>query len=1674
MVANIKEKYEILQCLYNSGKCIIYSAINTSTNERVAIKTFSTDLYDLANIANLKKEYNLMAKIESEFVMRALDYLKIGDGFYIIMEYCDGITLSEYLSKHMISVKEFLYIAPKIVSGISDIHKKGIIHKDLNPSNIIYDPKTREVTIIDFGISTEFSYEKPLELNPNSFEGTLNYLSPEQTGRMNRSIDFRTDFYSLGVSFYEMLCGSRPFESDSPTELIYSHIAKIPPLLHQTNPSVPYMLSKIIARLMSKMPEDRYANAAGIIYDLNKCLENLDHDGKITEFELGYGDYTYRFEIPKKLYGRGNERSQLLAFYNNIVRNGKEWVVIGGYSGVGKTSLVNELHKPIVKSNGIFISGKFDQYQRNVPYYAFFQAIDQFCGYILSEPESKMVIWKAKLAKALEKDGKLLTGKVPRLGLLVGEQQDLPELSPLEERAKFKSVIQNLLRTVASPLQPLVLFIDDIHLTDMGSLEVIEDIMNNDKITGLLIISCYRDNEVDEGHPLLQSLRKLANNDVNAVKMHLSGLEPASAVQMVADTFHCGLIDVGELAEIIYKKTGGNPFYIRQFLKHCQIKGFIRFNLERKAWQWDTKAIYDYPAEENVVDFLIKNMDRFSAETKKLLSLGACIGQIFDTGVLAYIAGEDKEAVLSGLKPAVSLEIIYPLQNSKDQKAETEFSFAHDRFQQACYTILGEEQRSNIHYSLAAYYEKVGFGQEGKAEEQFVISDHYCKALKSIDSEIEKRRIAGILLRAAHAANLLAAFDTAVRFLEQITGVLSGIQEKDDSFLFSVYSEYHAVLYSLARYDEADGIYRLLEMLAKEPVALADSCCLQAISLSNRGRFGDAFMLGVALVEKLGVHYPENELAGMVNNEINAFYEELRRGNFSGLDGTKETADVQEHAIVKVLDRITPAGFFYNPMCSYWAIITNAGRLLKYGYTPEGLHLYSCLILPLIQIRNDFRLGYTAAFQAIKLAGKQGYKNELYRIYMIFSLMNNHWVEDIITGIPYALESIKGNVETGDFEIACHGYFATQNAVLESCHSLEELGAETESALAFANKTGNKHSLGSFISFRQLYKALKGETLSEGSFNDDQFSEQKHVEEISNNGMALCYFYTLRALSAVIYSDYETAFKMTEKAALIIQYCTGHYLFALHNFLHSLAICKRIEKPDCGPDEKLRLLAKLEVNRQWLYERATDAPVNFSHLYNIIEAEIKVREGSYYEAIIIYEKAIDEAESNKRPYHYALLCELAAMSFMKMNLNRAASAYLKESYMGYLAWEAQGKTLQMKQKYQELLSSELISSKHGRKITNVHSSSLTTNATIDLNSVIEASQAISGEIQLDSILEKLIHVLLQNAGAQDNYFLIKKDNGYEVQVEGHSDEKITHILHKRIAGTDCIPLKIVDYVERTHESVILDNALESDKYGNDEHILMQGCKSVMCMPVISKGDLKGILYFENNLVEGAFDRERIEILKIIASQLAISLENAYLYNNLKELVEERTRELRDEIVVRQKAEKQLQEMANHDHLTNLSNRRMFQDILAHSIELTKLNNSILSVLFVDLDGFKAINDQYGHDKGDLVLVTVAQRLLDAVRSCDTVSRMGGDEFVLILENIKSTDEIKIICRRIIDSISDPIMLDEDGTKAFVTSSIGVSILPFNDITAEDLIKNADKAMYAAKDEGKNRFRFFDC
>ncbi len=1467
-------KYNITQQIYISPNSILYNAIDTQTNQTVVIKTINSSLYnDEQKIARLKNESKLLPLIDSNFVVKSIDYLKHEGGYYFVMQSCKGTSLSKYIENNKISTREFLDIATKIVMGLGDIHSKGIIHKDINPTNIIYDKETQSIKIIDLGIASEISFEKPQDVQLSI--DTLKYISPEQTQRMNRTIDFRADFYSTGVLFYEILCGRLPFTFESPTELIYSHIGKNPMLVSEINPEIPEMVSKIIEKLMSKMPEDRYASAYGLKYDIEKCISSLDANGRITEFELGTEDHAERFEISKKVYGRENEIQQLIDIYHDFLNIGKCFVSVRGYSGIGKTSLVNHLQEMVVESKGIFITGKFDQYQRNVAYYAFFKAIETFCDSVFSETESNFLEWKAKISKALEKDGKLLTDKIPKLERLIGTQDEIPEMPLLDEQIRFKNVFQKLFKAIASYENPLILYIDDIHIADRGSLEILEEIMVNDEIFGLLVISCYRDNEVGESHQLMNTIHKMAKNGANIKNIELKGLDIDAISQLVSDSVHSNELKSKELAEIVYEKTLGNPFYLIQMLKHCYSEKMIVFSPSNLTFTWDIDTIKKLQVNDNVVEFLISNMSSLPAETIEVLSIGACIGQSFDINTLITICDLEKEVIINRLKPAVTSEIIRPSGLHYEETRSIHFDFCHDRFQQAYYTVLHKEKRKKIHLRIAQYYEKRATKREASAEQALLIVEHYSKAISLIISKDERMRIANLLLDAIRLARRLSSFDIVLNLIETIKDEFDDIFEYNPRFKFAVYQVYHLNLCALAKYSEADSVYDILMGLTDNTLDLTENCCEQTVSLSNRSRYKEGIKLSFDMLAKYGVYHPGQNIDKEIKDLVDEFYADLQGKDFIDLSSVDETKDPILSAIYQIASRVYSVCFFNYPMDSFW--LSNIGfRVLKDGYASGGIDLFNYWGANLILVRNDYQMAYKCAKACLEKAQELKDRHTLARLYHVFSLFYIQWVEEHKNAIPYAQEAIKRNLEVGNLEYSCYPYYQLLAARLETSENLNELSAESESAISLTKKSGNNHALQAYICYRQFCSAMKGETFNVGSFQNDSFDERFFIENNANNLMAMCVYNILRALSYVIYSDFENAFDLTEATVPIIIYVKNFYIEAQCNFLHSFSICKKIQAGNLAGEEKQRLMETLKKNQKWLGERAKDAPVNFQHLYLTIEAEIKAIEENISEVIVLYNEAIKEAKEHNRFYYYALLSEMIVLHMEKIKAYSSATLHLQNAYHTYSTWGATGKLKQMKYKYSDLFSLSFIDNKIRAASQPKQNDAMDKSGygTIDLNSqwILDNSYPT---------IQRLMKVLVETSGAQHIYFLNKESDNWEMLLEGHVEGEEVNISFEQQTTNKNIPYRVLNYVERTRENVVLDSVPKSGQFGSDEYFKTRNCTSVMCLPILNKDMIKGILYLENNLMDCVFSQNSIKILNIVALQILVSLETANIseYDN---------------------------------------------------------------------------------------------------------------------------------------------------------------------------------------------------
>lgn len=1498
------EKYDILETVYRSSSSIIFRALDTNNQNKIIIKTLNIDLYDLDNLNKLKHEYKLLKELQGDFVVKAFEFINMENRFSMVIEDFGAVSLAQYIQSSRLELREFLSIAVKICECLEFVHQKNIIHKDINPSNIVYNPRTGVIKLIDFGISSEYDFESLPLINPNILEGTIAYISPEQTGRMNRPIDYRTDFYSLGVTLYELASLQLPFPALNPAEMVHCHIAVNPKPVHEVNSTIPKAVSAIISKLMSKIPEDRYRSCKGIIADLKRCADNLDKHKPIEEFNLADQDISGLFEIPKKLYGRELELNMLFNSFENTRRGTALFILIGGYSGIGKTTLVNELHKPIIKDRGIFVSGKFDQYNRNKPYSALFHALDQFCNYVLSEPEPVIKLWRKRILKALSSNGRLINDVVPRMELIIGMQPALQEVSPTEDQARFKQALKNLMLAISESEYPVVFFMDDVHWADIASLDLFETVLSDQNTRKMMFIGTYRDNEVDASHPLLRSIEKVKKNHGNVQYMQLGNLDVSAVGQMIADIVKQSQEEVSPLSIVIYNKTMGNPFYTKQILKQCYTDNLIYYDFAENSWAWKTNEISMLNVAENVADHLINRINKFPDSTRELISIAACIGNSFDNRILAAVSGQDNLPIEEALKLAVSTEMIYVSGNKKGETDDRLFTFCHDRFQQAAYQNLSEQFRQSIHFNIARYYENIN-EEEGNSY-LFLIAEHYSKALDCLRSANEVQKVIEIFFRTARTAILSSAYITARQYLELIMDLAKEEEKNNYSFLMRLYSEYHLVLFSLAEFEEMDKIYNLINRIVRDPLDLVDPCCIQIISLSNRSRHKEAFIQGTALLARMGVYYPEDELIAVIEEKIDKFYQYESNGLIKSLEQREMLNDKRGLALTKLLNRLTPAGLFFNPFSAFWSIVSSVNLMVEKGITAWGLAASAIMISALINMRNDFCHGYDLAKTIIRIAERNGFESELYRVYHTFGILTCHWFEPLENGIHYAHEAFKGNLQNGEFEFSCFSYFTSQVAILELCESLSEMQDEVAAAYAFASKTNNLFALSSFVIFQQVLKVLRGETFIYGSFNDQSFSEELHWQKIEHNAIGICYYSIYRALSAVLFGDYATALSLSESVIQYLPHMSGFYTVALHCFLYSLSLCKTIEDMN-GSAEKAVLEKKLNDNLEWLCQRAQDAPFNFQHLYDLIEAEAKAIEGDYKESLRLYEQAISGARDNRRPYHYALACELAGQRYMQIGVNNTASYYIKEAYAAFLSWEATGKTEAMKEKYHHILLPNI----DVKKIQ--YSSSTTNNAgSIDLEAVIRASQAISGEIERKKLLKILMNIIIENSGSTRGCILLNNKSSWNLsscelingEVTVFIDDKIIWLDH--IDTKTLLPVSVIAYVARTREPLILGSA-EGSRFMTDEYVRVKKPASLMCFPIISHNTLQGLVYLENDLLTDAYNQERLRVLNILASQAAISLENSILYSELEKKVEERTLELKKEVLDHKKTEQILRQ-----------------------------------------------------------------------------------------------------------------------------------------------------------------------
>lgn len=1687
--------YKVTEEIYNSENSKIFRATRDSDSIPVVIKMLNREYPSAKELSAFIREYEIMNKVTQEGIIKAYSLEKYNNSLAIIMEDIGAESVARVLKSFKAGINEKLSLAIQMTESLIQLHKHNIVHKDVNPSNFIWNINTHQVKIIDFGISAELMRESSQSINLNILEGTLNYISPEQTGRINRPIDYRTDLYSLGITFYELFTGKLPFHGDDELELIYSHIAKRPNSPIDINPEIPSVLSDIIMKLMAKTAEERYQSAFGLMKDLELCKQLLNEKRSISGFIPGQKDIFERFEIPHKLYGREAEIEMLVDAFERAADGTSEQVLVSGYSGIGKSSLIHEIRKSITGKRGYFISGKFDQFERNVPYYGIIQAFKELIKQLLAQSQRSLDDWKKRLLGAMGNNAQVIIDILPELEQIIGPQPQVAELNPIEAQNRFQITFREFIKVFAKPEHPLVIFLDDLQWSDTSTLDLIKYIITSGKVNYILFIGAYRDNEVQEGHPLTRMIDELINvQDDSHTSIHQISLKPLdipSINQLIADTFHCHTRETESLTNIIFHKTKGNPFFINRLLTSLYLEGAFTFLPEKGKWVYDLKKVEAVGISDNVVDLLVKGLELLPSETMCILKLVACIGTQFDLKTVSIISEKPIAQIGKALWIAIEKEIILPLNNNykyiktlenemNPVDLEMYFCFAHDRIRQEVYSLIPEDEKKKIHLCIGREYLKI-FRNTKRKDEIFDMVNHLNIGRCLILEKDERIELADLNIMAGNKAKKSTAFTVALSYYETARELLSD-QEwalMPDKFFSLLLEQATAALLS-GDLPKADEICGYLSTIAKTNLEKGAVSNVKVLILVFQGKLYETIVETRKTLQIFNISLPEapEEIGQKLQEASMKMKEFLARTPMEELVNLPEMKDPEKLMAMQLLYQVAPPAIQVNPQIYMLVTLIMFEMTITYGTSPLACKCFVDCSIILEDMFGDYDTGYKlgeAAFALIKKLKAESQKPPVYFMFTYVSYWKTHYQE----ALNYYDMSYCIGLETGDLMHATYAIAHKMHLYMWVGKNLTECKKETENAIAFLKQA--KGTVPLVLAQIIYYMIEKFQTSpsrdAEMNFEARDSEIIRAIEEIGNLPFTVRYFQYNTYIN-IISGNMEEAEKWNMMAEKIIFASLTDFPTADHYLFQGLILINKWNK--VSTEEQCRIKETLCTIKQKLKNWAGYCSSNFAHKYHLLSAEMAKIENEPLDTVVEnFRKALDSIGKSDFTQFKALIKELYGKFWLEKGDETIGKAYIREAHYLYKQWGAHRKVSLLERQYSHYFMAEE-NTFSSTVVTRRATSSL---RNIDMSSILKSSQAISSEIKIEKLLARLISTMIENAGAERGGLLLHNEADDQFYIEAVQYDNASRLnVSRSLPFTESSDLcvEIVQYVIRTRETIVIHNACEDNRWQNNPYVIKNRIKSVLCIPVIYQNRLKGVVYLENNLSDNVFTSERLETLKILSSQASISIENARLYENMEEIVKERTMQLNA-------ANEKLKELSLHDPLTNLHNRRyafeFAKDKIAQFIKnkTALLNNNekrqlslqgnVVGVILIDIDHFKEVNDVYGHLAGDNVLVTIANILKDMIRSEDLLVRWGGEEFLIILYNTKP-DYLKVFSKKVLEKIREtPIRISENQV-IYKTCSLGYAEMPlfinnpglFN---LQQMINLSDYAMYRAKENGRN-------
>jgi len=1471
-----------LETLRKDEELILYRARSKDDGTQVLVLSLVAGHPKPESLTRLEHEYCLREELDPTWAARPIAIARDRERPVVLLEDPGGVPLDRLLGQPL-DVAFSLRLAIGLSSAIDRLHQHGIIHKNIKPANVLANRVTGQCWLSGFGIASRLPRERQAPEPPEFVAGTLAYMAPEQTGRMNRSIDSRSDLYALGVTLYEMLTGSLPFTASDPMEWVHCHIARQPVPPSERWKGVPTTVSAVIMKLLAKTAEERYQTAAGVESDLQRCLVEWETGRRVGEFLLGEHDTPDQLLIPEKLYGRASEIDTLLASFSRVVASGTpELLLISGYSGIGKSSVVNELHKVLVRPRGLFASGKFDQYKGDIPYGTLVQAFQSLIRPLLSKTESELSTWRDALQEALGPNGRLILDLVPELKLIIGEQPPVPELQPQDAQGRFQLVLRRFIGVFARSEHPLALFLDDLQWLDTATLDLIEDLLTPDfadqsssdpaeqklrrtlrpDVQHLMLIGAYRDNEVDSSHPLMRKLAAIRRAGATVQEIVLEPLSCEDLGRLIADSLHCNQERATPLAQVVHEKTAGNPFFAIQFISALAEEGLLTFDHGAARWSWDLNRIDAKGYTDNVVDLMIGKLNRLPVETQKALQQLACLGSTAKITTLSIVCGTSEEEVHSDLWEAVRLELIARLPGL--------YKFVHDRIQEAAYSQIPEELRAEAHLRMGRQLYS-NMTPEEIAENIFSVVNQFNAGTAHIRRQTEKEQVAELNLTAGQKAKTSGAYASACTYLSAGMALIgqTGWKRCYDLAL-NLWLEQAECEFLAGNFETAEQL--ISEVLqngrSKLDKSAAHRLKLQLCVLKTQNP--EAVGIALECLGLFGIEMPPHPTSEQVQTEYEEVWKNLAGRSIGSLIELPRMRDPEMHAAMNVLSALFVPALATDRNLLRLLFCRMVNVSLKYGTTDASPYGYAWFGLLLGPVFNRYKEAYQFGKLALDLIEKHSFLAWKAKLFYVMEMVLL-WTHPLKTALEHSRAAFRIGVEIGDLTYACYGSEHTVTDLLLQGEHLDQVWLEAIKARDFALRAKYQDVADVLLSIQRFVQRMRGQTASFSTF--DITDEQAFEAQLTENRYPtkICWYWILNLRMRFMSGDYAAAIAAAKKAKVLLWASECH--IQLLDYCYYAALASAAFYEQASPDRQLELLELLKGHLAQLKEWAENCPSTFRDRYALAAAEFARIEGRELDAERLYEQAIHSAHANGFVHNEALANELAARFYAGRGFEKIAHAYLQDSRYCYLRWGASGKVRQLDELYPHLNEAE-----PSPGLTNTIGAPI---EQLDLATVIKVSQAVSGEIVLEHLVQTLMIIAIEHAGAERVLLILPYGEEHKIAAEARTgrDEVEVKLQPVSVAPLD-LPDSLLRYVIRTQESVILDDASVENLFSEDEYVRQKRPRSILCLPLVKQAKLMGALYLENNLAPGVFTTKRLAMLELLASQAAISLENARLYADL--------------------------------------------------------------------------------------------------------------------------------------------------------------------------------------------------